>query len=208
MRNTGRLAGLVLGILIGGGGLAFAQLPPGVFMGEADVKAAPAGTYVLDPSHTSVIAKVSHIGYALSVFRFGGVEGSLTWDPAQPETSKLTVKVKTASIETPVAGFAKELAGSKYLNAAAHPDATFVSTAFHRKDDAHGTVDGTLTLLGKSAPVTFDVELGGAGKGFMGHPRLGISATGRINPQDFGMNAMFSTPIRLEIDAEFATTGK
>ena len=208
MRNTGRLAGLVLGVLVGGSGVALAQLPPGVFRGESDIKAAPAGVYALDPSHTSVIAKVSHIGYGLSVFRFGEVEGSLTWDPAQPESSKLTVKVKTASIETPVAGFAKELAGSKYLNATAHPDATFVSTAFHRKDDAHGTVDGTLSLMGKSAPVTFDVELQGAGKGFMGHPRLGISGTGRMNPQDFGMNPMFSTPIRLEIDAEFATAGK
>ena len=36
-------------------------LPPGVYMGEADYKQAPAGTYAIDPDHASVIARVSHL---------------------------------------------------------------------------------------------------------------------------------------------------
>jgi polyisoprenoid-binding protein YceI len=109
-----------------------------------------------------------------------------------------------ASIDTPVPNFARELAGDKYLNAAAFPKATFVSTAFHRIDASHGRVDGDFTLLGKTRPMSFAVDLQGAGKGFMGHPRLGVEARSDLHPQDFGMSPMFSAPIQLVIDAEFA----
>ena len=65
-------------------------------------------------------------------------------------------------------------------------------------------MDGQFTLLGKTHPVTFKVEMVGAGKGFMGHPRLGIAAHAVINPQDYGLSPMFGTALWLEIDAEFA----
>jgi polyisoprenoid-binding protein YceI len=188
------------------GAPAMAQLPPGVFAGEHDYHLAPAGAYAIDPAHTAVLAKVSHIGYGLSVFRFDKVEGVLTWDPATPSTSSMKVSVDVASIDTPVPGFAKELSGAPYLKADAFPKAAFVATAFHQIDASHGRVDGEFTLMGKTRPVTFDVEMVGAGKGFMGHPRLGIEAKTLLNPQEFGMNPIFSAPIELVIDAEFART--
>ncbi len=183
---------------------ASAQLPPGVFAGGPDYRTAAAGRYAIDPDHTAVIAKVSHIGYAYSVFRFGTVAGTLVWDPDKPESSSLNVKVRTASIASPVAGFAKALSGDSYLKSAAFPEATFVSTAFHRIDDHHGRVEGQFTLLGKSRPLAFDVEMVGAGKGFMGHPRVGVHATARIDPHDYGLPPVFDTPIVLDIDTEFA----
>ena len=51
-------------------------------MGEPDYKQATAGTYTLDPDHASVIARVSHIGYSYSIFRFDRLSATLTWDPA------------------------------------------------------------------------------------------------------------------------------
>ncbi len=191
------------GLALAAGAPALAQLPPGVFVGEHDYKAATAGAYAIDPFHTGVIAKVSHIGYGLSVFRFEKVDGALTWDPAQPAKSTLTVTVETASIATPVPGFATELQGDNFLKSAAFPKATFVSTAFHQTDAGHGTVDGQFTLMGKTHPVTFEVELEGAGKGFGGHPRIGVEAKANINPADYGLNPMFATPIQLVIDTEF-----
>jgi polyisoprenoid-binding protein YceI len=188
------------------GAPAMAQLPPGVFAGEHDYRLAPAGAYAIDPSHTAVLARVSHIGYGLSVFRFDKVDGVLTWDPANPTQSPMKVSVDVASIDTPVSGFAAELSGDRYLKAAAFPKATFVATAFRQIDASHGRVDGEFTLMGKTRPVSFEVELVGAGKGFMGHPRLGIEAKTLLNPQEFGMNPMFSAPIELVIDAEFART--
>ncbi len=128
-----------------------------MFAGQPDAALAPAGTYAIDPDHTAVIAKVSHIGYALSVFRFDTVSGALTWDPVHPERSSLTATVAPASIATPVARFAKELAGDAYLKAAAFPTATFVSSGFRRIDALHGEVSGVFTLMGKARLVTFAV---------------------------------------------------
>jgi polyisoprenoid-binding protein YceI len=200
------LAALAIALTLSQSAPALAQLPPGVFAGERDYGLAPAGAYALDPDHTAVVAKVSHIGYSLSVFRFDKVTGTLNWNPARPAGSSLKIAVDTASISTPVPGFAAQLAGDDYLKSAAFPQAIFVSTQFHQLDATHGRVDGQFTLMGKTVPLTFDVELIGAGKGFMGHPRIGAEATTQIHPQDFGMAPMFGGSIQLVIDAEFAQT--
>jgi polyisoprenoid-binding protein YceI len=178
-------------------------LPPGVYMGEADYKQAPAGTYALDPDHASVIARVSHLRYSWSIFRFDRISGTLKWDPVNTANSSLTAKVETASITSNVKGFAQELSGDKFLKSAAFPDATFVSTAFRQMSTRRGKVDGQLTLMGKTKPVTFDVELVGAGKGFADRPRLGANAKASINPVDFGLPPLFGDAIEIVVDVEF-----
>jgi polyisoprenoid-binding protein YceI len=178
-------------------------VPEGVGCGEPSLRAATAGTYKVDASHTSVIARVPHLGYSYSVFRFGKVDGTLVWNPSDPAQSKLEATVGTASIETPVEGFAKQLSGEGFLKTAAFPNATFTSTAFRPTSATRGKVDGQLTLMGRTRPITFDVELVGAGAGFGGKPRLGIQAQATIKPQDFGLPATFDRPIKLMLDAEF-----
>ena len=178
-------------------------LPSGVYMGEADYKQAPAGSYALDPDHASVIARVSHLRYSWSIFRFDKVSGTLKWDPANTANSSITAKVETASITSNVKGFAQDLASNKFLNSAAFPEATFVSSAFRQMSTRRGKVDGQLTLMGKTRPVTFDVELVGAGKGFADRPRIGVSARGNINPVDFGLPALLGDAIEIVIDVEF-----
>ena len=179
-------------------------VPAGVFCGERNIAHAPAGTYSVDPDHSAVLVRVSHIGYSYSVFRFDRVSGTLVWSPDAIGRSTLSAKVITESITSNVKGFASKLAGDQFLNAPRFPEVTFVSTSFRPTDATSGKVDGNLTLMGKTAPVTFDVALVGAGKGFGGQPRLGVHATSWIKPQDFGMPAMFSEPMEIVIDAEFA----
>lgn len=181
-------------------------MPPGVFCGERNAAHATAGTYAIDGDHAAVLARVSHIGYSYLVFRFDRMAGTLTWDPANIARSKLSVSVKIESITSNVKDFASQLAGEKFLNAPRFPEATFVSTAFRPTDATNGKVDGNLTLMGKTAPATFDVTLVGAGKGFDGNPRLGVNARAWIKPADFGMPAMFADPIEIVVDAEFART--
>ncbi len=204
---------IVLGLALSGGlaGAALADgvcppgMPPGIYCGGRDASDLTAGAYKLDGDHASVIAGVSHVGYGTSIFRFNTVSGQLVWDPTDLAKAQLDVTVDTGSIDTNVAGFAAELTGDKFLKSKAFPKATFVSTAFRRSTPTHGQVDGQFTLLGKTHPVTFDVELIGAGKGF-GHPRAGIHATAQISPQDYGMAPMFDRPIQLIIDVEFEKT--
>lgn len=178
-------------------------VPAGVFCGELKPELAAAGDYLLDELHSAVLARVSHIGYSYSVFRFDEVAGSMKWGPADPAKSSMTITVKTASINTPVKDFAAALRGEQFMNAAKFPEAVFVSTAFRPADAMSGKVEGNLTLLGKTVPVVFDVVLVGAGKGFGGMPRIGATARAWIKPGDFGMLPVFDRPIEIVADVEF-----
>lgn len=208
VRGAWAIGAALLGLATASAALAACPtgLPPGVFCGSKDISQTPAGTYALDPNHAAVIARVSHLGYSYSVFRFDKVEGALVWDPVQPARSSLSTSVETDSVATNVAGFAKDIAGQGFLKSAAFPKATFVSTAFRRVNATHGKVDGQFTLMGKTHPLTFQVELIGAGKGF-GSPRLGMEARGKIDPGDYGLPAVMNAPIDLVIDAEFEKKG-
>ena len=179
------------------------DLPPGVYMGQPDYKDATAGTYALDPDHAAVIARVSHLRYSYSIFRFDRLSATLTWDPANPAKGALSAAVETASITSNVKGFGEQLAGDEFLKSSAFPQASFVSTAFRQTSPRRGQVDGQLTLMGKTRPVTFDVELVGAGKGFAGQPRMGVNARASINPVDFGLPPLLGDAIEIVVDAEF-----
>ncbi len=210
-----RTAGLLLMpacVLAGASALAGTTLTPAMVPhGTPDYRKADAGVYRLDPNHTAVLARVSHMGFSISVFRFGKSQATLQWNPDDPAKCHLTAAVETASIATPVKGFARLLSGNGYLKSARFPEATFVSTAFHKTDAMHGTVDGNFTLKGVTRPVTFRVTLIGAGPGFAGGPVMGhvigIHAETLIDPQDYSLGPFFTAPIEISVDTEFDKPG-
>src|SRR5579872_6142899 len=96
---------------------AGAAMPHGIHKAAThDPADAPAGVYVIDPTHASFILRVMHEGRSFSTFRFGGMQGAVDWNPAQPEASKVEVTVETKSIMTPVPGFVDNLTGTEFLN--------------------------------------------------------------------------------------------
>ena len=186
--------------------------PEDVPHGKPDYHLSQAGDYRLDPYHTAVVARVLHLGFSYSLFRFDDVSGTLVWNPEDPAQNRLTAEVKTASIATPVPGFADVLTGPDYLGSAINPVARFVSDSFTVESDSKGTVSGQLTLMGQTHPATFQVDLVGAGKGYTGDDKgnpvirdlIGVHAVTEIDPQRYGMNGFFTAPIPISIDAEFA----
>lgn len=169
----------------------------------ADPNAAAAGAYTIDRNHTAVLARVPHAGFSYEVFRFGAVQGSLTWNPANAAANSLNVTVATNSIQTPVEGFAAELQGERFLNSAGHPNATFVSTAFRQIDATHAEVDGNFALKGVTKPVTFRVELIGAGQSQRGTPTLGFRATALINNADYNFPGFIRGQSEIVVEGEF-----
>jgi polyisoprenoid-binding protein YceI len=197
------LLSLALTVVAGGAAAQSNDLPAGVFMGGKDLAEARAGTYAIDPDHSAVLARVSHLRYSYLIVRFDKVSGKLTWDPAAPEKSTLSVSVPTNSISSNVKGFPEQLTGQQFLDSGHFPEATFVSTAFRRSDATHGKVEGNFTLRGKTKPVTFEVELIGAGKGWEQSPRLGVHAKAVINPQDYGFMPLFGDALEIVVESEF-----
>ena len=110
-------------------------------------------TYAIDPSHTFVTWEAKHMGTSTSRGRFDKKEGTITIDPAA-KTGKATVTIDIASITTGVPPLDTHLKSKDFFNAAETPTATFVGDKFSFDGDKVTAVSGTLTMLGKTLPVT------------------------------------------------------
>ena len=114
---------------------------------------AQSASYAIDPGHTFVTFEVLHFGTSTARGRFDKKEGTVQFDRAG-KTGKVDITIDMASINTGVAGFNTHLSGKDFFNAAEFPTAKFTSDKFSFAGDKVSEVSGTLTLLGKSNPVT------------------------------------------------------
>ena len=152
-----------------------------------DPAKAPAGVYELDRRHASLIVKIAHMGFSNYTMRFNGITGGFTYDPANWQSTKVTINVDPKSIDTAENGFNRTVAG--YFEPDKYPTITFTSTSLSQTAEGQGKLAGELTLHGVTKPVTLDVVFNGAGPGLLGlGTRVGFSGSGQINRRDFGIN--------------------
>ena len=146
-----------------------------------------AAQYTIDLSHAFIQFRISYLGYSVLAGRFNDFSGEFSWDKTQPDTSALSVTIKTASIDTNWAERDKHIRGSDFLDVENFPEASFKATTF-AGDATGGTVTGVLTLHGVSKPVTLNVKAVGEGDDPWGGYRAGFAATTTINRTDFGIS--------------------
>ena len=160
-----------------------AQTPP-----TRDPAQIQTGTYAVDPGHTQVGWRVSHMGFSNYAGGFSDVSGTLELQPKNPAAAKLSVKIPVASVATTSAKLTDELKGDQWLDAAKFPDMTFVSTKVVPAGKDHAKVTGDLTLHGVTKPVTLDVTLIGAGVNPLSKKyTVGFEATGTLKRSEFGV---------------------
>ena len=112
-----------------------------------------AADYAIDPTHTFATFEIGHFGASVNRGRFDKKEGKVTFDKAA-KTGAVDISFDVASVNTGTPNFDKHLQSAEILNAEKFPKARFVSTKFHFNGDKVSAVDGNLTLLGKTQPVT------------------------------------------------------
>lgn len=165
----------------------------------------PAGDYVLDKPHASLIARVPHLGFSRYTMRFDRLDGRFTYDPANWKTPQVTFEADAASVNTGDKDFDRQIAG--YFDAAQHPKITFQSRTLEPTGEGTGKLVGDLTLRGVTRPATLDVVFNGVGPGMMGGgTRLGFSGTGRINRSEFGVTEVkqfVGDEVDLQFELEF-----
>jgi polyisoprenoid-binding protein YceI len=169
----------------------------------------PRGHYVLDKRHSSLIARVQHMGVSLYTLRFDTLDADFEYDPAHPEATRLEAEVDPASLDVN-ADYGKTFA-EEFLSASKFPKATFVSTAIQPgPGPSQGTMTGDLTLMGVTKPVTFNVTLIGTGHEPLplplGQRAAGFEATATIKRSDFGstfLSDLVGDEVTLQIEAEF-----
>ena len=114
---------------------------------------AQAASYAIDPTHTFVSFEIGHFGTSTNRGRFDKKEGSVVFDRAG-KNGKVEIVIDMASINTGVAAFDKHLRSPELLDATKYPTAKFVADKLSFNGDKVAEVTGTLTLLGKTNPVT------------------------------------------------------
>lgn len=165
--------------------------------------AAPAGTYALDPYHSSISFELNHLGLSTYVARFTRYQATLKLDPANMAASSVSATIEPASVRTDFSGDYKathkespyqtwdeDLAQSpKFLNAGQFPQITFQSTQVQAAGPGKFKIVGDLGFLGQTQPVTLEATVVGsvAAHPFTQKGALGFSAVGRIKRSAFGM---------------------
>jgi polyisoprenoid-binding protein YceI len=114
---------------------------------------AQSATYNVDPTHTFVFFEFPHFGTSTNRGRFDKKEGTVQFDRAG-KSGKVELTLETASVSTGVAPLDKHLASKDFFDSEAHPTAKFVGDKFVFNGDKVSEVAGSLTMLGKTHPVT------------------------------------------------------
>ena len=152
----------------------------------------PAGAYTIDKAHTSLIFRVSHLGFSTYTGRFTRLDAALQFDPADIASSRVSVSIDPRSIEADNApsGFMQELAGKAWLDAERFPEMSFRTNSVEVTGPGTFRVNGELTLHGVTRPLVLEASYNG---GYAGHTyepkaRVGFSAQGRFKRSDFGVS--------------------
>lgn len=143
-------------------------------------------TYQIDPDHTNVGFTVRHMFTNLEG-RFDSFNGTFQLDPKTGAVTAAKGVIETTSVDTHHEKRDGHLKSPDFFNVEKYPAMTFTGKVF--KQVKGGTeVTGDLTLLGVTKPVTLKTKFLGAGADPFGNTRAGLSATGRINRKEFGMD--------------------
>ena len=150
--------------------------------------AASASTWNIDPEHSSIQFKVSHLGLVDVKGIFRKYQGTVTLDEKDIAKSSVNVTIEAASIDTGVEKRDEHLRTEDFFDVAKHPTITFVSKKVTPAGKGKLKVTGDLTIYGVTKEVVLDVtgptkEL----KDPWGNIRRGVSATTTINRTDFGL---------------------
>jgi polyisoprenoid-binding protein YceI len=109
--------------------------------------------FATDPGHTWITFEAKHFGTSTLRGRFDKKEGSITVDPTA-KTGKADITIDISSLSTGTPALDTHLKSKDFFNAAENPTAKFVGDKFNFDGSKVTSVVGTLTLLGKTQPVT------------------------------------------------------
>ncbi|MGH9177164.1 MAG: YceI family protein [Acidimicrobiales bacterium] len=144
-----------------------------------------AGTWVIDPSHSSVEVVARHMMISKVRGRFSRFSGSI--DVAEvPEESSVAFTVDAASIDTADQRRDDHLRSGDFLDTERYPEITFRSTRIVPGRQGRWHVAGDLTVRDVTRPVELDVVLEGVGNAY-GGPRLVLSGSLEVDREEFGL---------------------
>jgi polyisoprenoid-binding protein YceI len=171
----------------------------------ASATSAIAATYNVDPSHTYPSFEADHMGLSVWRGKFDKTSGTITMDRAA-KTGALDITIDAASIDFGMDKMNTHAKSPDMFNVEKFPTVTYKSKSFKFEGDKLVGVDGELTLLGVTKPVSLKVDKFNC----IMHPRFkrevcGANAVAEFKRTDFGLNyatPAFAPEVKLAIQIE------
>ena len=168
----------------------------------------PAGTWTVDPAHSSVGFAVKHLGIATVRGKFEDFAGTLEIG-AGDESARAYGTVQGISINTGDAGRDEHLRSADFFGVEQNPELRFESSAITQLDEDTFEVVGDLTMNGVTNPVTLKAEVQGTEIDPWGNERVGLEVRGQLSRGDWNMtfnqalgsgNLLVGEKVKLELD--------
>ncbi|MCX2965820.1 YceI family protein [Gordonia aquimaris] len=153
--------------------------------GGAPVPAA--GSWEIDPGHSTVEISVRHFGIATIKGRFTDFSGRIEV-PEDVEASSVSAQISTASIDTDNQTRDGHLRSAAFFDVEQYPLAEFRATRVCPGSDDTWRLAGHLTLRGTSVPVDLNLSYLGEVDDPWGGRQAAFRATGTLQRNDFGIS--------------------
>jgi polyisoprenoid-binding protein YceI len=175
----------------------------------------PAGTWTVDPAHSSVGFSVKHLGIANVRGKFEDFEGTLEIGEGD-ETARAFGTVEGVSINTGDAGRDEHLRSADFFGVEQNPQLRFESSAIDHVEDDTFEIAGELTMNGVTKPIKLTAEVQGTETDPWGNERVALEVTGRLNRGDWNMtfnqalgsgNLLVGEKVKLQLDISAVKKG-
>ena len=145
-------------------------------------------TWQIDPAHTAASFAVQHLMISTVRGEFKGVTGTVNWDDQDITKSTVDVTIDAKTVDTSEPQRDKDLKSDKFFDVEKYPTITFKSKKVEQVSVGKLKVTGDLTIHGITKEAVLDVEGPSASvKDPWGNTRAAISATTKVNRQDYGV---------------------
>jgi polyisoprenoid-binding protein YceI len=168
------------------------------------VQKIPAGTWKVDPIHSTFGFAIRHNGVSEFRAQFEQVDAKL-------EDGVLTGTVHVDSITTAIADLKGHLLSPDFFNATETPTIEFRSSDIRVAENGDAHVEGQLTIRGRTNPVTATGTFA-HGENLMGTDVIGLHLKATVDRRDFGLDWQAQLPrggdvlawdVTIEVHLEF-----
>lgn len=157
-----------------------------LFTGLPIAAQAEMARWTIDPDHSLIEFRVSHMMVSKTTGRFLDYSGSVTMDAATKTFTAMEATINAASIDTAHDKRDAHLRNSDFLDVARHPTMTYKMKRYVKQGEKYSVI-GDFTLRGITKEVTLVGSFNGVTQDPWGNTRAGFSAEGTLNRKDFGM---------------------
>ena len=150
----------------------------------------PAGTWVVDPVHSSIAFAVVHNGVTTFRSGFERYEAKLSGG----EAPKLEGTVDVTSVEIDEEQLKGHLLSPDFFDAERYPQLRFESTELSVGEDGSVRLRGELAIRGEKREVEASGRFGQIGADLAGNARVGLSLAASVDRRNFGLNWQAELP--------------